>query len=140
MEIRYRHTVDRRFWIRGEGTNSSALALPDGRMCCLGHMLLQRDPTLTKLDLLGHLMPRGVAESHILYAGGEECHAPERQLTWTFFRDMLDFSEWSRTLVNTRWVNRAAELNDDPQMTDTERELELIYLCRDHGIELTFIN
>lgn len=102
--------VDRRTWSRG-GTGCFLLN-NDGTMCCLGFVCTQSGVPSDKI--VGRGMPNGVCDPMI--------------------RQKITF------LLGETWVDRAAFVNDAPEISDAEREQTLIELFGQHGIILRFEN
>ena len=103
--------IDRTQWLHGEGSQQSYLVrTEDKKMCCLGFLGLSCGYTKDEL---------------------EDKQVPEQ---------ICDNSKWPILFHNEDEVAEFTTTNDRTNITDEEREQELIKLFRAAGIEVTFIN
>jgi len=112
-----RFTIDRRAWLRGEGTDASwLLRLSDGKACFFGW----------------YLRACGVPDALL---GDVACptHVPTRLLP-----------HWIRRFSNSACVSHAAQrlmsINDDESLTDSDREAALITLAAAEGLSVRFLD
>ncbi len=106
-------TVSRAKWLRGRGADSALLS--DGRMCCLGFAHVTAG--VPERDIKGVSMPADA---------DPKCHV--RGL-------VVDDEDYVR---DSRLSKDAADINDDKDIDDDERELRLTALFREHGIAVEF--
>lgn len=108
--------IDRAKWYRGKGPQYSRLLRVDGMMCCIGFACLARGNTPQRI--LNRLSPvsasRGGAINLSGLLGGDGFNTAE-------CADMMS-------------------INDDMEISDAERESELIPLAQQAGFKFTFIN
>lgn len=110
--------IDRKLWMRGGykrfSTNllSTTKKKADGEqyICCLGFLCLAQG--MKEKDISGHPGPRSIDK------GNEE-------------------EGWWHE--NRRFINPAMEVNDDSNISDSEREAKLIPAFQEVGITLSFI-
>lgn len=126
-----KYTVNRLLWFRGQGPSGSKLLLPDGTMCCLGHV--GRQCGVTDEQMLNRGYPAGA-----IFGYGE--YSPEN-----IGASLAPFPEWftpelDSISTNHPDVRRCAEINDDTTIDDAEREAKLKHIFALHGDELEFIN
>jgi hypothetical protein len=108
--------IDRSRWLRGgRGCVFSLLMQPDQKMCCLGFYGLLRG--LHSEDMLGVATPNSVNGS----------------------RD-----KWPKWLIRDRNNSSACQLvinaNDNPSITDAEREQRLKEAFARHDVEVEFVD
>jgi len=107
--------VDRKIWLRGEGTEKSFLyRVEDGKMCCVGIL-------------------------------GKQLGIPERELRGvkgTMICPSIKWPNWANSgwMEETSHINKAYHINDNLIMTETEREIELTEFFKAHDIQVEFIN
>lgn len=118
-------TVIRSEWCRGSGSDESALLRPDGMKCCLGFRELAA----------------GLTEDQILRV--ETCNQLIDKLGYDpdHDRKLLDIgyrpeAEW-RGCTREREIIR---INDDKDLTDPEREIQLTTLFSEIGDTVTFVD
>lgn len=116
-------TISRQRWLRGEGFESSRLFREsDGKMCCLGMVALAEGCTVDNIleksapNSLNVKLPKLVSEKAFPPLPG----APKYENNWTCMAMM--------------------EINDDREISDKEREKELIKLGAGIGYELEFVD
>lgn len=104
-------------WYRGKGSDDSALLRPeDGLSCCLGFY-------------------------------GTACGIEEMTMLNASYPDEADISKWPEWIQPSTMAKchsddceLAMEINDDPKITDIEREAKLTELFAKHGDVVTFID
>jgi hypothetical protein len=103
--------VDRQTWYRGKGPYTSYLLKRDGSRCCIGFV-------------------------------GQQCQIPDQELMNVPSISGLAngcgglFPQW---MLQSQ-INKAYTTNDDPTLTDFEREIQLQVLFAEHGDEIVFEN
>lgn len=108
--------VERSTW--GTGRDGKKLLTMEGNMCCLGFVCHQagvRKSKLKDMDFPENLIGDLDAVSFLL-------------------------KEVKGNLVNRKWVERAAQINDDTDIEDDEREKKLISIFKKNGYTLTFVD
>lgn len=116
--------IKRDRWLRGEGSQYSWLLESETRhMCCLGFMCLAFG--FTEEDILRVRAPQ---ETRI---ASEDTGLDDNPL-FTFHVDKARY-------INSMLTDEAMNVNDDPDITDLEREEKLIEMFKDHGIKLEFV-
>jgi hypothetical protein len=113
-------TVDRAKWLRGGG---GVLLDNKGCMCCLGFVSEQCGVPRDALML--HATPCRTSAKFDLQGFLTEL----RERSWA------DEPFWG----NTRLAGDAMEVNDNENLTDSERERELVAIFGGHGYELEFV-
>ena len=114
-------TVDRSYWLRGEGSAHSYLfRKDDGKMCCLGQ-ILNRQFNIQYKHLTGL---------------GEPAELFNRSVYIEVEQNLIDF----RNTVNTELVDQAMKINDDRFRSEEQREAELKHLFIAYGHELEVAN
>ena len=112
------YTVDRKTWLRGEGSHKSYLLRAcDGKMCCLGHVALQCGFTseeITAVDCPGAL--RSPA-------------AMEKWPAW-FFNSIGN---------QANEMTDAMATNDEQDLPEGERERRIAEIFAEHGDVLEFV-
>lgn len=128
-------TIDRRYWLRGEGGEPSFLYRSDREthnMCCLGQISEQCGIDKTDLDRLRQpntFAPITVKERFEETFGNAVMVAP------------LDVNYYLRDLRAINVLVELMNINDSPQLTDAQRELILTDLIAHfYGHELEFVN
>jgi hypothetical protein len=125
--------IDRATWLRGEDpavlkTGGSYLLRPkDGRMCCLG--FLCRDLGWPLHELAHVTMPDLLIDADGAQDPAAVCLLPK----WLVEKGTGDGDPDLTPLVETM-----ANTNDDPRLTETEREAKLTELFARQGIEVEF--
>lgn len=106
-------TINRRLWHRGKRKYPSALLVPQtGRMCCLGQIACQL----------------GYSKEEISSIGGPNA-----------LRDCSKFDAIGLTHFGLCYLDSMMNINDNPDLTDDEREAKLIALALGH-FHLVFEN
>lgn len=118
MKIR----VSRKRWLRG--VENSALLSSNKKMCCLGFGA--RQCGVKARDILNKLMPGSIRPDHRTQA-----------LLDSPLLTTIEFSPGS--CYNSLLSEGAAVINDDPKLTDRERETQLRSLFRKHGHQIVFV-
>lgn len=104
--------IDRAKWLRGEGAYKSYLFRPeDGRMCCLGFLGLSY--SLSPEDLTNVKMPTEI--------------------------DKPGYPEWLGHREASDACKDITEVNDDPCISDQDREAKLTQLFALNDIQLEFV-
>lgn len=115
-------TVDRSKWARGDNGpagGSSYLLDEYGKMCCLGFCMRQLGEPEQAIFLKP--MPADLS----------------KQISG--FVDLrIDHDDAPPFFYNWWWVKEAAEINDNPFISDLEREVKLAELFAQNGHELEF--
>lgn len=108
--------IDRRKWLRGEGSDVSKLMRgSDGKMCCLGF----------------YCRMLGFSEDEMLW-----CADPQDLRDRTMADDAkLGWLLWGRDIVN-----ELIEANDHLHLYETEREAKIACLFAEQGVEVRFVN
>lgn len=110
--------VKRSEWYRGKGSSASMLLRKDGMKCCIGFV-------------------------------GQQCGIPDYELmcrrqVWTFTRSChleTVWPEWMmRAVGDYTDINKAYVFNDDPNISDTEREFKLAEIFKKNGDEIVFVD
>ena len=113
--------INRAGWVNGRHGHASALLNSYGEKCCLGFAIHQitRCP-LRKLQ--------------------DETYDTGKLDPTDFFtrRSFLTDLDGSGEVCNNAFADRAIEINDDCNLSDTEREAQLITLFKENDITLTF--
>jgi hypothetical protein len=114
--------ISRKKWSRGEGEycinylllkrDNGSKTGKEGNMCCLGFHCLAAG--LTPEQIAGHFMP---SDTGIKIDGLTEVN----------------------TEFDSAFAERAAEINDDADLTSRERERELRYLAEEYGFKYVFV-
>lgn len=119
MDIPIKVVVDRRYWFRGSWSGSFLLR-NDGQKCCLGFACEALGvPTE---DLIQQATPVSL-RSHFD----------------TIARLIERYYDGDDTAVDRPATNLAMNLNDDPTITDADREARLIALGPKLGLEFVFM-
>lgn len=114
--------IDRRKWMRGTNDDASMLLNPlNGKMCCLGFMML--DSGADEEDIAEMGMPAALAR--VGTAMADFCVNP-----W------IDPEKTD----NQSWVYDAARVNDTDKISESEREREIRKIFNDQDIEVEFVN
>lgn len=111
--------IDREKWYRGKGPDGSRLLRTDGCRCCLGFDLQRRG--FTDEQLLDVGVPEAV-----------ETDAPIDGLTFAFEDERDGFGP---TGTNELLV----EFNDNPDLSESERELRITSAFAEIGVEVEFV-
>ena len=107
------YEIDRRTWLRGEGSGVSyLLRRRDGKMCCLGQVALQRG--LTESAIIGLAVP---------------CDTTPIQRS--------KFPEWIKD-ESSALINDAMSTNDSCGISDEDREATLKAIFISAGDSITF--
>lgn len=110
-------TIDRKKWLRGEGSAGSALLrVSDNKMCCLGF----------------YSLALGCTEKDILNIG-EMCDVDA-------FRDETSYYEDRVSEAELQYEHRLMSINDDESMSEIEREALIVALFAQNNVEVNFIN
>ncbi len=104
-------TIDRKSWLRGEGSDKSFLLRDDGKMCCLGQYCLASN--IPKDTLINTKSPYSLKNDKKIKV---------------------------ENLMGQFWVGDAMSVNDKETLSDKLREENLIELFKEGGIEVTFEN
>jgi len=112
-----RFTIDRRAWLRGEGSHASALLrVSDGKACFFGW----------------YLRACGVPDA-LMGDVASPTHVPTRTVP-----------PWIRHFSDSACVSHAAQrlmsINDDTTLTDAAREAALTLLAAAHGLAVQFVD
>ena len=118
MKAKMKIRVSRRRWLRGN--ENGRLLDKSGKMCCLGFGARQCGVKAKALLNVG--MPGTIADPDCTQA---LCDSP--LLTG-------DSSKWDSVLSEA-----ASGINDDPTITDRQRETQLRALFREHGHQIVFV-
>ena len=108
-------TVQRTRWLRGKGTDCSALQRGNGYKCCLGFCLQQ----LGVDGILNSPEPEDTGMEIPIFTMAD------------IFND--------GTIINTALSDRAMDINDDPNIDDHTREEKIKRLFEKHGLTITFV-
>lgn len=112
-------TVKRSEWLRGEGNeNSYLLRNEDNKMCCLGFYSLQCE--IKKESISGTKCPRGLHND----LGALEFDK---------------YPEWMKDL-HSQDLGFIMIINDQIDLTDSEREPQLTEIFKRNGDEITFVD
>lgn len=122
-------TIDRKEWLRGEGSDaSSLLRKSDGKKCCLGFHALQLGYTEEQIGSLA-------SPPNLVFRTREDRYnadgAPHSILV---YRDSHVFRSGPTPLCA-----RLMMVNDEPDRPDAEREAELTTLFAEADIEVEFV-
>jgi hypothetical protein len=111
--------VDRERWLRGEGSNASALYREDGKMCCMGFAAIAAG--YKKSDLLGlkSIHSLEIATRQRVIVAPENCSITEDE--------------------NNLKYHPLYVQNDAGLTTDAEKEETLIRMGKKVGIEFSFV-
>lgn len=104
--------VDRKKWYRGKGPLGSYLLTPNRTMCCIGFLAREQG-----------CQPRDIRKVQLL------CKAK---------RQSAVVADFNHEHMDT--LDLAYEVNDDPNITDRERESKLIALGKKMNVRFTFTN
>ena len=107
--------IDRREWLRGEGSVESYLLRGDGKLCCLG--ILGRKLGIADEYLAGRNYPRDLPLEADLMKYPEALHEADG---------------------NLNLACRIADTNDSEGISDAVRERDLVPLMLEAGIVVTF--
>lgn len=128
-----RVVIDRKRWLRGEGTsNSFLLRASDGKMCCLGHVCKAYGKTDD--ELLQVCEPES---THRCTGGraGRGVALAKQPGTGT---PLLFIDEHSGRGYSPQPVREAMMANDKVDMPEAERERLITAYLADVGIEIAF--
>ena len=123
--------IDRKTWRRGPQDEQiklddpTALLCKDGAKCCLGFYALQCG--LTKEQIYGIGEPGQIPMN--------EDDADSYWLKLVKFYD----DDYTSGLANTSLAAEAMDINDDPNLTEEEREQKLIKIFSKKDIEVKFV-
>jgi hypothetical protein len=122
---RFKVTIDRSKWLRGEGSEASMLLREsDGKMCCLGQVLLALGKT--KQQIAGLEAP-GCSRRGEYPAG--------------MGTPLLEPAVYNpHKMVSTTATADAMEANDDMSTDDAYKERYLTPLLASMGIDITFVD
>jgi hypothetical protein len=113
-------TITRSKWLRGETwINSYLLRESDGKQCCMGQVCQQLG--VPESDLKG---ARGVSTERI---------NQHQEL-------IRDFLSPENPAFHSAWVGECYCVNDEPGLSEADREGRLASAFREHGHELIFID
>jgi hypothetical protein len=125
--------VDRERWLRGQGSEFSALLVPHGRanqtgvfggmMCCMGFACLQAG--LDRAAILGHNVVEEARNAALGERGDDLMPGESEKVAYS----------WDTLLLDGLYV-----VNDEEGMPDGAREAELIRLGKTVDIEFEFTN
>jgi hypothetical protein len=105
-------TIDRKKWLRGDAKYSCLWSKEVNAGCCLGHVCIQLfGKTIDQIDLKN--MPICVLNRATVLTVGPH-------------------------IINSSFAIEAAQINDDPDISDEERENRLIKLFQQNNIQLSF--
>ncbi len=115
-------TVDRKTWGRGGGEGTGLLFDPvDEKMCCVGFVCVQSGASKEDINFQGtisesvnHLNPPSWANDFLIRDDG--------------------------LIHESKWIESAYDINDNPDIQDDEREASLAALFKSNGHELEFVN
>ena len=110
-------TVKRSRWARGEGMGS--LLNEQKKSCCLGFACLAAG--ISVKDIAGQSMPDSIG------------------VRIPLLTELYKHSETKKHLVTTRLSDKAAEINDDQEISDRVRERKLKSLFKQHDVEIGFV-
>jgi hypothetical protein len=114
------YTVERETWLRGKGpAMANSGLLKNGKRCCLGFVCAQLGIPDDVMKYVG--MPYGLPR---------ELRDPIPELR--LFAGDTHYG-------NGAFAYGAAQINDDPCITDEEREEKLIALFAEQGLTLKFV-
>lgn len=123
MPTKPKFVIDRKRWYRGKGDSESRLLVPGTqKMCCLGQVA--RQCGLKPKNIRDVSSPANV--STVLH---------DQFPKWLLGICVLD----AKTIDSPACTNAMA-VNDDPEITDKDRERQLKAIFKKHGATLTFIN
>lgn len=133
--------IDRSTWLRGEGSDESALLRSDdGMMCCLGFDALRRGFTVEEItDIctpmqLGKVV-EGLTEEypmgHRSFVGTEICSTLMR---------LNDFEVGDYETVRAWSARHESELDPAAVANEQEREQRIAKLFAEIGVEVEFVN
>lgn len=105
--------IKRSKWLRGDDSESYLLRESDNKMCCLG--FLARKCGLAPKEIRGHM-------------------TPEDTYSTKFPTSIVD-----KSTANTRTCGTLMTINDDPDLTDAERERKLTALFKRIKIGVRFV-
>lgn len=107
-------TIDRKTWLRGEGSDGSyLLRVADGKMCCLGSYALARGATPDQIRGMGDLVDAEI---------------------WS----PLTRPDIIGGVQNLPRAWELMSINDDPELDDAERERLVARTFADIGVEVEF--
>jgi len=134
MAGKFKFIVSRARWARGASENYLFNPSTE-KMCCLGHYGVACGIPRDAMTLVGNPYTLGDLSRdervHELWNKLCEWHEPEGMQADPYLEPEYDNSELARGAIT---------INDDPQMTDAERELALTILFAKWGIEVEFID
>ncbi len=115
--------IDRPTWYRGQGGHNSKLLQPNGERCCIGFLAAVL----------------GVPDDVILNIAVLDGLAHNESVPVTRFLNHVDCQR------NTHGgrphpLTHAYDVNDDPTLSDTEREASLLLIGREMGVEFSFVH
>lgn len=126
-------TIDRARWLRGD-ENPYLLRASDGKMCCLGFFL--RSCGLSDDELRDHSEPQHPFEE------GRPDEIPNAA-AFLVESEEADEDEWGEPSFDYGPTDDASDLmtaNDDPEVTEAERERRVARLFAKHGHEVDFVD
>jgi hypothetical protein len=128
-------TVNRKKWLRGEGSDKSYLMDPiSGKMCCLGFYAKQSG--LSKKDIESMPSPGSVIQllnGDEVYTNAEVICRPAKPIKWN--TKLI----WRGQKCNSKTCDALMDANDDEDITDEVREKNLTSLFKKIGITVKFI-
>lgn len=114
--------VDRKTWLRGKGSFESQLLTRDGQRCCIGFVCQQLnvpDDKVLKVSIISSI--EGINTDTI----GR-------------LSEILRPTKFGS--VTPSWISEAYVVNDDKNISDSERESQLQALANSAGHSFKFIN
>jgi hypothetical protein len=122
MDMKF--TIERSKWLRGEGgAKSGLLRGSDGKMCCIGQVCSQlgvKNESLENLKSVEQVIGRHVKGEGFASASEVLCEKDGR--------------------TEMDWLHAAYVANDDPGISDDEREKALISIAKFVGHEFVFVD
>lgn len=115
--------------VRGKG--DTALHNCEGFECCLGQIQLQIHPKLKPKDLLDAGEPCETVFKMNRHKKGNFCDP--------ILNCIRDADNPYFCLGNSRFAVKAMAINDDPNLTDTQRERALESLAEEYGLRIEFV-
>lgn len=122
-------TIDRRTWLRGQGSMNSALLTAKGCMCCLGFRAIASG--LSRDQILGCSDPASVYEQKRVGSG---IMAIDGALVVRKFNGNVDMG-----VCVSSSCHLIISVNDGPSISDSTREHSLTSLFETIGDEVEFV-
>jgi len=129
-------TVERKNWYRGKGDEKSRLLNNSGKMCCLGFYALACG--LDKKVIKNVPDPVGVVnltKDGTTTDGSDKVIKRKSEVVW---ETKLVANDRYGSPDNSGITYDLMGVNDDPYLTDEQREKELTYLFKGLGIKVNF--